>query len=143
MGIEIERLSPSTDLEPAFSIRKEGAELIYYGVPKSREKEAFISMLDKFSKAEPPPSGSIEIKVFTTPSCNFCPKSVAAAGEVILRKGGVLRIYDATEFERISKIYSVTSVPKIVINDSLFIEMQTTQKKYQKAILEGLKLLNI
>ncbi len=127
------------ELRPTPALRI--GNIFYHGIPQHLEAQAFEEILKIAGDAKDEPA-EVEIKIFTTPTCRFCKKAVVAAAKLIASKGGLrLRIYDATEFNELAAQYDVTAVPKIVVNDVLFIEAQTTERGYEKLLRRALEHL--
>ncbi|NOZ58661.1 MAG: hypothetical protein GXO66_03675 [Euryarchaeota archaeon] len=119
----------------------------YHGVPRHREARAFRKIVrmaaSRGAGEEAPARGTgAEVKIFTTPTCRFCERAVVAAAELAMGgEVGWLRIYDAVEFPELAEEYEVTAVPKVVIDDRVFIEAQTTAGEYARLIRRGLDQL--
>ena len=60
------------------------------------------------------------LRVFTTPTCPHCPRAVALAHEMAFANPNITAFaVEATEFPDLARKYSVTGVPKTVVNDSV------------------------
>src|SRR5689334_16254751 len=58
--------------------------------------------------------------VFTTPTCPHCPRAVALAHEMAFANPNITAFaVEATEFPDLARKYSVTGVPKTVVNDAV------------------------
>lgn len=65
-------------------------------------------------------SSPTTIHVFTTPTCPHCPRAVALAHEMAFANPNITAFaVEATEFPDLARKYSVTGVPKTVVNDSV------------------------
>ena len=133
------------ELSPSPALRAEN--ICYHGVPAHREAEAFVEILRMLTGADgggsAPISQKVEIKIFTTPTCRYCPRAVLAAAELALGSEMMeVHIYDALEFRELAREYEVTAVPKIVVNEAVFIEAQTTRKKYRELLLNAVEQLS-
>ncbi len=138
------KIKEDVGVTPAPALRI--GNIYYHGIPKHREAEAFEEIIRIISGVresnELPSIDSMEIKIFTTPTCRYCSKAVIAAAKLAKASEGItLHIYDATEFSALADSYEVTAVPKIVINDIVFIEAQTTEKKYRELLLKAIEHL--
>jgi len=61
-----------------------------------------------------------KVHVFTTPTCPHCPRAVALAHEMAFANPNITAFaVEATEFPDLARKYSVTGVPKTVVNDSV------------------------
>src|SRR5215831_15384575 len=60
------------------------------------------------------------VHVFTTPTCPHCPRAVAVAHEMAFANPNITAFaVEATEFPDLARKYSVTGVPKTVVNDTV------------------------
>ena len=60
------------------------------------------------------------VHVFTTPTCPHCPRAVTVAHEMAFANPNITAFaVEATEFPDLARKYSVTGVPKTVVNDSI------------------------
>ncbi len=106
----------------------------FYGIPSGYEFTSLIEMIIMVSKND---SGlnekikekiriidkEINIKVFVTPSCPYCPKMVILAGKVALENKNIkTNIIEVIEFPELGEKYNVFGVPKTVINESIEFE---------------------
>jgi glutaredoxin-like protein len=108
--------------------------IYYYGMPTGYEFNSLIediidvsnskSRLSKISKdALQGINKEIDIKVFVTPTCPYCPSAVRIAHQIALENSKVkASMIEAMEFADLSERYGVMGVPKIVINDSISFE---------------------
>lgn len=63
----------------------------------------------------------VEIKVFVTPSCPYCPKAVRLAHMFAMENNNIWGyMIEALEFPDLANKYNVMSVPHVVINDSYY-----------------------
>jgi glutaredoxin-like protein len=61
-----------------------------------------------------------KVHVFTTPTCPHCPRAVAVAHEMAFANPNITAFaVEATEFPDLARKYSVTGVPKTVVNGSV------------------------
>ena len=76
----------------------------------SAESLARIGAVDK----------AVTIRVFTTPSCPHCPRAVTVAHEMALNNPNITAYaVEATEFPDLVRRYTVSGVPKTVVNDEV------------------------
>ncbi|MBN2219623.1 MAG: thioredoxin family protein [Kosmotogaceae bacterium] len=62
----------------------------------------------------------VDIKVFVTTTCPYCPKAVLTAHNIaMVNKNITAYMVEANEFQEMSKKFGVSSVPQIVINDKV------------------------
>jgi glutaredoxin-like protein len=65
-------------------------------------------------------SSPTTMHVFTTPTCPHCPRAVTVAHEMAFANPNITAFaVEATEFPDLARKYSVTGVPKTVVNDSV------------------------
>ena len=61
-----------------------------------------------------------KVHVFTTPTCPHCPRAVTVAHEMAFANPNITAFaVEATEFPDLARKYSVTGVPKTVVNDTI------------------------
>lgn len=102
----------------------------FNGIPAGHEINSFISSLLEVSGAGSKLSQSlvdrigaikkpVNIKVFVTLGCPHCPGAVQTAHKLALMNDNIeAEMIEAQTFNELSNRYNVSSVPKIVINDS-------------------------
>lgn len=106
----------------------------YIGIPAGHEFTAFIhdiisvssnhlhiskETIDKLSKIKKP----VEIKVFVTPTCPYCPSAVYLAHQFAMVNSNINAfMIEALEFPQLADKYKVMAVPKNVINDKVEFE---------------------
>jgi glutaredoxin-like protein len=65
-------------------------------------------------------SKPVDVKVFFTPTCVYCPQMITLANQMAVESPLVTAIaIDATEYPDLVQRYNVNGVPKTVINDSV------------------------
>ena len=117
------------DRVPAVAI--DGTGIRFLGTPSGYE---FMSLIQAVLLAGGRPSMLSEeslkliaevkeptkVHVFTTPTCPHCPRAVAVAHEMAFANPNITAFaVEATEFPDLARKYSVTGVPKTVVNDSV------------------------
>jgi glutaredoxin-like protein len=100
----------------------------FYGIPSGYEFTSFVGAILDVSTGESGLSQktkdtlrlidkSVHIQVFVTPTCPFCPAAVRLAHRMAIESDMIwAEMVEATEFVPLAQKYTVTSVPKIVIN---------------------------
>ncbi len=103
----------------------------FYGIPSGMEFPSFIETIVKASKGETDlPDNIVEevkkidkevnIKVFVTPTCPYCPKMVSTSYMFAMINENIeAEAWESIEFPEIARDYSVQAVPKVVINDEV------------------------
>ena len=101
----------------------------FYGVPGGYEINSFLTSIVEVSGAgEPIEDATMErikkidkdvnIQVFVTMSCPYCPQAVINAHRLALESPKVVgEMVEASTFPHLSNKHNVTGVPKIVINN--------------------------
>ncbi len=81
--------------------------------------------------------GKVDIQVFITPTCPYCPGPVITAYKIALESEFVTAaMVEATEFPELSRKYNVQTVPKIVVNDTTHFEGALPDKVFVTNILK-------
>lgn len=82
----------------------------------------------------------VNIKVFVTPTCPWCPKAVRLAHQFAIENDNITGVMiEAAEFGELSSKYSVMAVPKIVINDRSYFEGAQPAQVFLEYINEELE----
>ena len=102
----------------------------YFGIPSGHEFSTVIQNIISFSKGANPDLSEasknkisqidrpVEILVFVTPTCPYCPRAVLMAHEIAKANENITAaMVEANEFPEWSMEHNVTAVPHIVIND--------------------------
>jgi glutaredoxin-like protein len=125
------------DKVPAIIFLKENGEdtrIRFYGIPSGYEFTSLIETILMVSKNESnlkqefkekikKIDKKIEIKVFVTPSCPYCPRMAVLANKVALENENITsNIIEVIEFPELGEKYSVFGVPKVVINEEIQFE---------------------
>jgi glutaredoxin-like protein len=115
---------------PAIALLKDGVDtrMRFLGTPAGYE---FMSLVEAVTLAGTEGSGlqepskamlqgvktPIDIKVFVTPTCVYCPRAVTMAHRMAVESPFVTATcIEATEFPELSRRYQVTGVPKTIAN---------------------------
>ncbi|SVB57224.1 uncharacterized protein METZ01_LOCUS210078 [marine metagenome] len=105
--------------------------LRYYGVPQGHELTSFVDAVVLASAGDTgltPESLAvvatvhrpIDIKVFVTATCTFCPEMVRLAYRLAAASSHITTsVIEATEFPALVQKYRVSGVPKTIINDRI------------------------
>ncbi|AKI98105.1 protein disulfide oxidoreductase [Kosmotoga pacifica] len=123
----------------------------FYGIPSGHEFGTLLQDIVSFSKGATPElspesieklSGidkPVEIKVFVTPTCPYCPKAVLTAHNIAMANSNVsASMIEANEFPELSMEYGVSSVPHIVINDKVTFIGAYPEPQYVEEVLKAL-----
>jgi glutaredoxin-like protein len=135
---------------------KTNKNIVYYGIPSGHEFSSLIDDIVDVSKDEtelPPDikekvkriSSNVEILVFVTPTCPYCPKAVRTAHQFALENPNIKGVMiEANEFPEWSNEYGVNAVPKVVINEGKAeFEGAVPEDAFLQAVYEaiGIKLI--
>ncbi|MEM0480758.1 MAG: thioredoxin family protein [Candidatus Aenigmatarchaeota archaeon] len=122
----------------------------YLGIPSGYEFGAFLEDIIHISKDEvhlklstakiiSQINKKVEIKVFVTPTCPYCPKAVHIAHQfAMLNPNIVAEMIEAIEFEDLANKYEVMAVPKIVINDKVEFEGAVPEEYFAEQVIKAL-----
>lgn len=102
----------------------------FYGIPSGHEFSSLIQDIISVSTGKPSffnaeqiekirsIKSPVEIKVFVTPTCPYCPKAVLMAHSAAMINPNIIaQMIEANEFPELSMNYGVSSVPHTFIND--------------------------
>ncbi len=137
-------------LTPAAVIESpRGARARFYGIPAGYE---FVSLLEALKNAVAPApdlqpetlaalSGlktPVNIKVFVTPTCPYCPSAVVLAHRFAFASALVTaEMVEASEFPEFAAKYEVSGVPHIVVNEKLNLVGAQSESAMLKAVLDA------
>lgn len=120
------------DKTPAIAIldsSKKDFGIRFYGIPAGHEFSSFIEAIRMVSTGESGLSAEskeklkkiakpVEIKVFVTLTCPYCPAAVKLANKFAYESENVAsQMIDASEFMDLAEKYDVHSVPRVIINE--------------------------
>ncbi len=120
--------------------------MYYIGLPSGYEFSSLIDDVIDVSSGETKLSEEVkkgirginkkvDIKVFVTPTCPYCPRAVRIAHQFALENINIKSsMIEATEFPDLSNKYEVMAVPKIVINDKTSFEGAYPEKDFFEQI---------
>ncbi|MEO0231838.1 MAG: thioredoxin family protein [candidate division WOR-3 bacterium] len=118
----------------------------FYGIPSGYEFTSLIETIIMVSRND---SGlnekikekiknidkEINIKVFVTPSCPYCPRMAVLANKVALENKNIkTNVIEVIEFPELGEKYNVFGVPKTVINENI---------EFEGAVPEGYFIENL
>jgi glutaredoxin-like protein len=135
------------DRVPAIVVSAPGRDRIrFYGAPFGNELMSLVDAirmtgtgetgLSQQSRAQLKTlSTPVDVKVFFTPSCVYCPRMITLANAMAVDSPLVsATAIDATEFPDLVRRYNVNGVPKTVINDSIEIMGAAPEEELVTAI---------
>ncbi len=126
--------------------KEENIQLYYMAVPEGSEWEPFLNTLKAISEKKSfltddeiakikKLNNPVEIKVFITPICPFCPFVVDKVNQISISQNFIKAfIIDATLYPELSQKYKVTASPTVVINEEYFLVGNEARKELLKFI---------
>ncbi len=103
--------------------------LRFYGIPAGYEFRSFLQAIVDVSRGRTELPGEVrdrakalgkpvELKVFVTPTCPYCPQMALAAFQLAVESDLVrAKVIEASEFPQLASKYGVMAVPKTIVND--------------------------
>ncbi|MGC8567997.1 MAG: protein disulfide oxidoreductase [Candidatus Micrarchaeia archaeon] len=135
---------------PAIAIwGKKSYDIYYFGIPSGHEFSSLIEDIIDASRGETRLSNTtkeklksinkdINIKVFVTPTCPYCPIAVRLAHQFALENSKIRGcMIEAIEFQELSEKYGVMGVPKVVINDKVSFEGAVPEETFLEYVLQA------
>ncbi|MGC8670027.1 MAG: protein disulfide oxidoreductase [Candidatus Micrarchaeia archaeon] len=128
---------------------KTNYSIFYFGIPAGHEFAALLEDIVDVSKNTTrlqqstkeklkSVSKPINIKVFVTPTCPYCPRAVRTAHQLAIENKNIrAEMVEAMEFEALANKYEVMAVPKIVINDTVSFEGALPEDAFMQYVMEA------
>lgn len=125
--------------------------LYYFGIPSGHEFAALLEDITDVSKNRTRLQDStkerlrkidtaVNIKVFVTPTCPYCPMAVRMAHQFTIENSRISsQMIEAVEFPELAQKFGVMGVPKIVINDGPSFEGAVPENVFLQKVLEAIK----
>jgi len=122
----------------------------FYGIPAGHEFGALVSsIIDVSTGTAPLPPDVIEdiisidkpinIKVFVTPQCPYCPDMTRLAHQAaILNPRISSEMIESLEFQELTTKYGVFGVPKTIINETTFIDGLSPVEMFVEKLFEAI-----
>ena len=124
----------------------------FYGIPAGHEFSTFLQDILVFSKGAIPQLSEenlkklqgvekpVNIKVFVTVTCPYCPRAVFTAHQLAMANDRITAsMVEANEFMELSAKFGVSSVPHVVINDEHFFVGAYPEKDFVEEVLKVAK----
>ncbi len=123
----------------------------YYGIPAGHEFAALLEdivdasngktrLADSTKSALKELKKQIDIKVFVTPTCPWCPRAVRIAHQFAMENSNIRSsMIESMEFNELASKYAVMAVPKIVINDGVSFEGALPEEQFLQYVQEAAK----
>ncbi len=143
--LNIDNMYPATIL-----VNENNTGIRFYGIPSGYEFGSLIEMILEIGKGTPSLKPEtierlkgidkpVNIKIFVTTTCPYCPAAVITAQKFSMVNGNIQsNMIEATEFPELSSKYDVYSVPKVVINDKVEFEGAAPEEQFLNYIFEAL-----
>lgn len=102
----------------------------FFGIPAGYEFVSLLETIDMVAKGDSglgpatreklkALAGPLDLQVFVTPTCPYCPRAVVMAFRMAMESKNVTAsMVEATEFPQLANRYQVSGVPHTVIGDS-------------------------
>ncbi|MEM0086849.1 MAG: thioredoxin family protein [Candidatus Micrarchaeaceae archaeon] len=125
--------------------------IFYFGIPAGHEFSALLDdiidasnnktrLTDSTRSALNSIKSKLEIKVFVTPTCPWCPRAVRMAHQFAMENSNIRSsMIESMEFPELAEKYGVMAVPKIVINDSVSFEGALPEPQFLEYVMEAAK----
>ena len=122
----------------------------FMGIPSGHEFRAFLDTIVSLSTGKYKLSDEakemlkeidkpVEIKVFVTPTCPYCPIAVFTSHKFAMENENITsKMIEAIEYQELAQKYNVMAVPKIVINDSVEFEGAVPDHVFAHYILHAI-----
>ncbi len=129
---------------------KEKYNIKFYGIPAGHEFGALVgSIVDVSMGVAPLPPDVIEdiasidkpinIKVFVTPQCPYCPNMTRLAHQAsIINPMISSEMIESLEFQEMTAKYGVFGVPKTVLNETTFIDGLSPIEMFVEKLFESI-----
>ncbi|MFZ5518209.1 MAG: protein disulfide oxidoreductase [Candidatus Zhuqueibacterota bacterium] len=121
----------------------------FYGIPAGYEFSTLVediidvsagatSLSDGIKDALKKLEKQVHIQAFVTPTCPHCPRAVRTAHQMAIESDMIVSdMVEASEFPHLSNRYGVSSVPKVVINESVEFVGALPDTNYLEKVLEA------
>lgn len=122
----------------------------FYGIPSGYEFTSLATAIVDVSTGESrlaqkskdllkKVDNAVHIQVFVTPTCPYCPTVVSLAHRMAIETDMIWAdMVESTEFLPLAQKYSVTGVPKVVINDKFDLHGTITEEILVLQVLNAL-----
>ncbi|MCL5093320.1 MAG: thioredoxin family protein [Candidatus Marsarchaeota archaeon] len=123
----------------------------YFGIPAGYEFASLLEDIVDASKGITRLSNAtkerlkdlkkpVDIKVFVTPTCPWCPKAVRIAHQFAMENKFITSsMIESSEFMQLSEKFKVMAVPKIVINNDISFEGAQPEEKFLEYVMDAAK----
>ena len=136
------------DRAPALAIVGEyDLGIRFYGAPEGSEMASIVEAIlmaatgdtglsDESLAAVASVNRAVDIKVFVTPTCAYCPKAVVTAYRLAVASDQIMAAaIDVTEYPDLAQKYRVTGVPKTIVDNQVEIFGIETEESFIREVL--------
>jgi glutaredoxin-like protein len=130
--IDVSQEPSKEEVVPSLTLARAGEEsrITFQGLPAGYEFATLIDAIERVSRKEDGLSAEVakrladlkdevEVTVFVTPTCPYCPGAASMANRMALASPNVRsRVVEANEYPELADRYQVQSVPRTVVNRS-------------------------
>lgn len=121
----------------------------FYGIPSGYEFMSLLEAIVDVSRNETELSEQtkealkkldreVNIQVFVTPTCPYCPMAVRLAHQMSLESPMVkAAMVEATEFPELAQKYEVFGVPKTIFNENISLEGAVPEEMFLEYLLKA------
>jgi glutaredoxin-like protein len=121
----------------------------FFGIPSGYEFMSLLEAIVDVSRGETELNAKtkealkklkkpVDIKIFVTPTCPYCPMAVRLGHQMALESPLVrASMIEATEFPELSQKYEVYGVPKSVFNESISLEGAVPEDVFLEHLLKA------
>jgi glutaredoxin-like protein len=138
------------DKVPAIIVMAEkDAGIRFYGIPSGYEFVSLLEAIVDVSRGQTELSEEtkealkklrkeVNIQVFVTPTCPYCPMAIRIGHQMALESPMVqAAMVEATEFPELVQKYEVFGVPKSIFNESLTLEGAVPEETFLEQVLKA------
>jgi glutaredoxin-like protein len=138
------------DKIPAIIIKTENDTGIrFFGIPSGYEYMSLLEAIVDASRGQTELSPAtkealkklnkeVDIKVFVTPTCPYCPMAVRLAHQMALESPLIrAAMIEAAEFPELTQKYEVMGVPKSIFNETITLEGAVPEEIFLEQVLKA------
>jgi len=141
--LRIETKKEDLPAYPALKLtdKEEKIQIYYLAIPEGREWKPFLNALRSISQNKnflnenevnriKKINKQVEVKIFITPFCLFCPAVVDKANQLSIAQNLIKTfIIDATHYPDLVQKYKVTASPTVIINEDYILAGEEAREK--------------
>ncbi|HOE14167.1 MAG TPA: thioredoxin family protein [Candidatus Saccharicenans sp.] len=138
------------DKIPAIIIKTEiDTGIRFFGIPSGYEYMSLLEAIVDASRGQTELSPAtrealkklkkeVDIQVFVTPTCPYCPMAVRLAHQMALESPLITAsMIEAAEFPELTQKYEVMGVPKSIFNETISLEGAVPEEVYLEQVLKA------